>query len=188
MTEKSKATIEAFYGKPPKYSYFNGCSTGGKEGLMEAQRYPEDYDGINVGGSANFAQIHNRVQYVWNGQVTFGRGVPLANTATKATLTLINNAAVAACDGIDGVIDGVIDDPRACNFKPSSLLCKPGQAANTCLSALEVDALEKVYQGPRNPRTGEEIYPGLVPGSERGWGGHTAGPNIFATADQFFKY
>ena len=151
---------------------------------MAAQRYPEDYDGINVGGSANFAQIHNRVQYVWNGQVSFGKGTPLAG----ATLTLINNAAVAACDALDGVVDGVIDDPRACPFQPSSLLCAAGQAPGTCLTAAQVEALEKVYQGPRNPRTGEEIYPGLVRGSERGWGGHTAGPNIFSTADQFFKF
>jgi feruloyl esterase len=184
MTVKSKAIIEEFYGKPPKYSYFNGCSTGGKEGLMEAQRYPKDYDGINVGGSANFAQIHNRVQYVWNGQVTFGRGVPLAGS----TLALINDAAVAVCDALDGVVDGVIDDPRSCPFEPASLLCSLGQDPNTCLTAAQVDALEKVYAGPRNPRTGEEIYPGLVRGSERGWGGHTAGPNIFSTADQFFKF
>jgi feruloyl esterase len=184
MTVKSKAIIEAFYGQAPKYSYFNGCSTGGKEGLMAAQRYPEDYDGINVGGSANFAQIHNRVQYVWNGQVTFGRGVPLAGS----TLALINDAAVAACDALDGVVDGVIDDPLSCPFEPASLLCSVGQDPNTCLTAAQVDALEKVYEGPRNPRTGEEIYPGLVRGSERGWGGHTAGPNIFSTADQFFKF
>jgi feruloyl esterase len=107
---KSKAIVEAFYGKKPKYSYFNGCSTGGKEGLMAAQRYPEDFDGINIGGSANFDQIGNRVQYVWNGQVTFGRGVPLAG----ANLTLINNAVVAACDEVDGIKDGVLDDPREC--------------------------------------------------------------------------
>jgi feruloyl esterase len=184
MTEKSKAIIEAFYGRRAKYSYFNGCSTGGKEGLMEAQRYPDDYDGINVGGSANFAQIDNRVQYVWNGQVTFGKGTPLAG----ATLALINNAAVAACDALDGVVDGVIDNPLACPFQPSSLLCAAGQNPSTCLTAAQVEALEKVYQGPRNPRTGEEIYPGLVRGSERGWGGHTAGPSIFSTADQFFKF
>lgn len=183
MTMKAKAITKAFYAKAPKYSYFNGCSTGGKEGLMEAQRYPEDYDGINVGGSANFDQIGNRVQYVWNGQVSFGSGTPLAG----ATLTLINNAAVAACDALDGVVDGVIDDPRACNFQPSSLLCAAGQTSG-CLTQAQVTALEKVYQGPRNPRTGEELYPGLVRGSERGWGGHTAGPNIFATADQFFKF
>src|SRR5262245_65319091 len=151
MTVKSKAIIEAFYGQAPRYSYFNGCSTGGKEGLMAAQRYPEDYDGINVGGSANFAQIHNLVQYVWNGQVTFGRGGPLAGS----TLALINDAAVAACDALDGVVDGVIDDPLSCPFEPASLLCSVGQDPNTCLTAAQVDALEKVYEGPRNPRTGE---------------------------------
>jgi feruloyl esterase len=183
MTVKAKAIVKAFYGRSARYSYFNGCSTGGKEGLMEAQRYPEDYDGINVAGSANFDQIGNRVQYVWNGQVSFGSGTPLAG----ATLTLINNAAVQACDGLDGVVDGVIDDPRACRFQPSSLLCQAGQTTG-CLAPAQVTALEKVYQGPRNPRTGEELYPGLVRGSERGWGGHTAGPNIFSTADQFFKF
>jgi len=109
--------------------------------------------------------------------------VPLAG----ANLTLINNAVVAACDEVDGIKDGVLDDPRECTWQPSSLLCQPGQTSG-CLSALQVDALEKVYQGPRNPRTGEELYPGLPRGSERGWGGHTAGPNIFATADQFFKF
>lgn len=183
MTVKAKSIVEAFYGAPPKYSYFNGCSTGGKEGLMEAQRHPEDYDGINVAGSANFDQIGNREQYVWNGQVSFGAGTPLAGS----TLTLINAAAVAACDAADGVVDGVIDDPRQCTFQPSSLLCKAGQTTG-CLTQAQVTALEKVYQGPRNPRTGEEIYPGLVRGSERGWGGHTAGPAIFSTADQFFKF
>ena len=183
MTVKAKAIVAAFYGSAPKYSYFNGCSTGGKEGLMEAQRYPEDYDGINVAGSANFDQIGNRVQYVWNGQVSFGSGTPISG----ANLTLINNAAVAACDALDGVVDGVIDDPRACDFKPASLLCPAGQTTG-CLTQAQVTALEKVYQGPHNPRTGEELYPGLVRGSERGWGGHTAGPSIFSTADQFFKF
>jgi feruloyl esterase len=184
MTVKSKAIIQAFYGTAPRYSYFNGCSTGGKEGLMEAQRYPDDYDGINVAGSANFDQIGNRIQYVWNGQVTFGSGTPLAG----ATLTLINNAVVAACDAMDGVVDGVIDNPLACTWQPSSLLCAPGQDPNTCLTSAQVTALANVYAGPRNPRTGAELYPGLVRGSERGWSGHTAGPNIFSTADQFFKY
>jgi feruloyl esterase len=183
MTVQGKAIVAAFYGKPAKYSYFNGCSTGGKEGLMEAQRYPDDYDGINVGGSANFDQIGNRVQYVWNGQVTFGGGVPLAG----ATLTLINQAVLAKCDALDGVVDGVLDNPLACPFQPSSLLCQAGQTTG-CLTQAQVSALEKVYQGPRNPRTGEEIYPGLARGSELGWNGHTTGPAIFSTADQFFKF
>src|SRR5690349_564644 len=183
MTVKAKSIVKAFYGKAAKYSYFNGCSTGGKEGLMEAQRYPADYDGINVGGSANFDQIGNRMQYVWNGQVTFGIGVPLAG----ATLSTINSAVVTACDQLDGVKDGVIDDPRACPFQPASLLCKPGGPAD-CLTQAQVTALENVYQGPRNPRTGEEICPGLPRGSELGWNGHTTGPTIFSTADQFFKF
>jgi len=184
MTVKSKAIIQAFYAKKPKFSYFNGCSTGGKEGLMEAQRYPDDYDGINIGGSANFAQIHNRVEYVWNGQKTFGKaGTPI----TAATAALVNAAAVAACDARDGVIDGVIDDPLTCPFKPESLLCKAGQDPSTCLTQAQVDAVDAVYDGPRNPRTGEEIYPGLARGTERGWGTGTTGPGV-STADTFFKF
>lgn len=185
MTLKSKEVVSAFYGRKPKYSYFNGCSTGGKQGLTEAQRYPEDYDGIVV-GHPNFDQIGNRAQYVWNGQSTFGASPPAPLAGAK--LALINNAATAACDLLDGVEDGVIDDPRSCPFQPASLLCAAGQDPATCLTQLEVSALEKVYAGPRNPRTGASIYPGLVKGSERGWGGHTAGPNIFSTADQFFKF
>ncbi len=184
MTVKSKTIVRAFYGKSPKYSYFNGCSTGGKEGLMEAQRYPEDYDGINIGGSANFAQIHNRVEYVWNGQVTFGNA---ATPIGPAKAALVNAAAVAACDARDGVVDGVIDDPLTCPFKPSSLVCKPGQDPSTCLTAAEAEAVEKVYDGPRNPRTGEEIYPGLARGTELGWGTGTTGPGV-STADTFFKF
>ena len=181
----AKHLVDAYYGRAPEYSYFNGCSTGGKQGLTEAQRYPEDYDGIVV-GHPNFDQIGNRAQYVWNGQSTFGASpaAPLAGPK----LALINSAATAACDALDGVVDGVIDDPRKCPFLPASLLCAAGQDPATCLTQLEVSALEKVYAGPRNPRTGASIYPGLVKGSERGWGGHTAGPNIFSTADQFFKF
>jgi feruloyl esterase len=185
MTVKSKAIIKVFYRQSPKYSYFNGCSTGGKEGLMEAQRYPDDYNGINIGGSANFAQIHNRVEYVWNGQVTFGNaGTPIG----PATAALVNSAALKACDGLDGVTDGVIDNPLTCPFQPSSLLCAAGQDPSTCLTAAQVEAVEKVYEGPRNPITGAEIYPGLAVGTELGWGANTAGPTIFSTATQFFAY
>jgi feruloyl esterase len=185
MAVKSKAVIQQFYGKGPKYSYFNGCSTGGKEGLMAAQRYPDDFDGINIGGSANFAQIHNRVEYVWNGQVTFGNANTPINAATAA---LVNRAALAECDGLDGVLDGVIDDPLTCPFTPQSLLCQTGQDPSTCLTAAQVEAVEKVYEGPRNPITGAEIYPGLQRGTELGWGGNTAGPVIFSTATQFFAF
>lgn len=184
MTVQSKEIIKAFYGKKPKYSYFNGCSTGGKEGMMAAQRYPDDYDGINVAGSANFAQIHNRIQYVWDGQSTFGNaGTPL----TIAKLTLVNKAAIAACDAKDGVIDGVIDDPLTCDFHPSSIQCMIGQDPSTCLTANEVAAVENVYAGPR--ANGKEIYPGYARGTELGWSGGSAttGPGV-GTADTFFKF
>jgi feruloyl esterase len=186
MTVKSKAIVKAFYGKPAKYSYFNGCSTGGKEGLMEAQRYPDDYDGINVGGSANFNQIHNREEYVWNGQVTFGNAATPLNTAQ---LTLVNAAAIAECgEVLDGIADGVVEDPLTCPFRPSSLLCKTGQDPSTCLTAAQVEAVEKVYEGPHNPITGQEIYTGLGIGTELGWGSETSSTGSVSTAQTFFEY
>jgi feruloyl esterase len=186
MTVKSKAVIKAFYGKPPKYSYFNGCSTGGKEGLMEAQRYPDDYDGINVGGSANFNQIHNREEYVWNGQVTFGNAATPLNTPQ---LALVNAAAIAECgEVLGGIADGIIEDPLTCPFQPSSLLCKAGQDPNTCLTAPQIEAFEKVYQGPHNPITGKEIYTGLGIGTELGWGSETSSTGSVSTAQTFFEY
>jgi len=184
MTVNAKTLVDAFYGRTPHHAYWNGCSTGGKQALTEAQRYPADYDGISV-GDANFDQIGNRAQYVWNGQATF------ANPATKlssAQLSLVNKAVLKACDALDGVADDSIEDPRQCGFDPAVLQCQPGQDAAACLSAEQVGAVKKLYAGPRNPHTGEEIYPGLTPGSELGWGGVVNGPNIYATADQFFKY
>jgi len=201
MAVKSKAIVEAFYGKAPKYSYFNGCSTGGKEGLMAAQRYPDDFDGINVAGSANFDQIGNRIQYVWDGVVS---GQLPQTQLAGADLTLINKAVLAACDDLDGVADGVLDNPLACHFDPETFVfpfsgvygsIAPGQPLQctgaktaTCLTPAQVTALKEVYQGPRNPRTGEEIYPGLPRGSELGWNGHTTSTAIFSTAQQFFQF
>lgn len=183
-TVTSKAIIATAFGKEPRFSYFNGCSTGGKEGLMEAQRYPDDYDGINVGGSANFSQIHNREEYVWNGQVTFGNAAtPLGSNLTA----LVNAAGIAACDARDGVVDGVIEDPLTCPFKPQSLICANGQNPSTCLSQAQADAFSKVYAGPRDPVTGKQIYPGLGIGTELGWGTSTTGPGV-STADTFFKF
>jgi tannase/feruloyl esterase len=184
MTVKAKVIITAAYGTPPRFSYWDGCSTGGKEGLTEAQRYPEDYDGINVAGSANNAQIHNREQYVWNAQVTFGNAATPLGSALTA---LVNSAALAACDALDGVVDGVIDNPLTCPFKVAGLLCAQGQNPSTCLTQAQVTAFEKVYQGPRNPVTGKEIYPGYSFGTELGWGSNTTGP-LISTASNFFKF
>ena len=185
MTVKSKAIVTAAYGTPPQYSYWNGCSTGGKEGLMEAQRYPADYDGINIGGSANFAQIHNREQYVWTAQVTWGNAAtPLGATQ----LALANAGALKACDALDGVVDGVIDNPLTCPFNVASLTCTQGQDPSTCLTAAQVTAVQKVYGGPHNPLTGQEIYPGYGYGTELAWTAFTAAGPLSSTAQTLFEY
>jgi feruloyl esterase len=183
MTLKAKAIIAAYYGQSANYNYWNGCSTGGKEALMEAQRYPDDYHGIVV-GDPNFDQIGNRAMYVWDAQVTFANP---ATALSQAQLVLINNAVLKTCDANDGVTDGSVENPATCNFQPSSLVCTAGQDPTTCLTAAQAGALANLYAGPKNPRTGAEVYTGWPKGSELGWGGVIAGPGVFSTADQFFK-
>ncbi len=161
--ENSKSVIRTYYGRAAKHSYFDGCSNGGRQGLVEAQRYPADYDGIISGAPANF-WTHNFAGFIWDQQALQGDAqIP----ATK--MTTIENAALAACDALDGVKDGVIDDPTQCHFDPSVLLCK-GADSPSCLTAAQVGALKKIYAGPRNAK-GEQLFPGYVPGGEAGPGG-----------------
>ena len=161
--DKSKTVIQSFYAKPPKHSYFSACSNGGRQGLLEAQRYPTDYDGIISGAPANF-WTHNFAGFIWDQQALDGPGqIPASKMET------IENAALAACDANDGVKDGVIDDPTKCKFDPSVLLCK-GADSDSCLTAPQVAALKKIYDGPRNSK-GERLFPGYVPGGEAGPGG-----------------
>ncbi|HEY8521138.1 MAG TPA: tannase/feruloyl esterase family alpha/beta hydrolase [Gammaproteobacteria bacterium] len=161
MTVKAKAVIEAHYGNGPEYSYFNGCSTGGRQGLMEAQRFPEDYDGIVSGAPVNtFTHLH--IGQLWTAHATLK--TPGA-VLTRDDLTLVSNAVLEACDADDGVKDGILTDPRTCDFDPSVLACQSGRTEQ-CLAPQQIDALEKIYQGAVNPRTGVQIYPGLEPGSE----------------------
>jgi len=182
MTEKAKDIVKAFYGEGPRFSYFNGCSTGGKQGLTEAQRYPSDYHGILV-GDPNNSQSGNRAQYVWMAQVTFAKP---ETTIPASKLPLLHAAAMNACDAADGLKDGVIANPLACRFDPEVLQCKPDDIKSACFSPAQVSAIKKVYEGPRNPRTGESIYPGLAIGSELSWGAFVGGPRLFPTATQFF--
>jgi len=161
--DKSKAVIAGFYGHAAKHSYFSACSNGGRQGLMEAQRYPADYDGIISGAPANF-WTHNFAGFIWDQQALQGDAqIP----ASK--MPALENAALAACDAIDGVKDGVIDDPTKCHFDPSVLLCK-GAESDSCLTSAQVGALKKIYDGPKNSK-GERIFPGYVPGGEAGPGG-----------------
>ena len=180
--QAGKAILQAFYGTGPRLSYFTGCSDGGHEGLMEAQRYPGDYDGILAGASANF-WTHQSAAWVWEARATLDDP---AGYIPSSKLPMISQAAVAACDALDGLVDGFIDDPRPCEFDPSTLQC-PGPDADTCLTAAQVEAVRKIYAGPRNPRTDEQLYPGLEAGSEFGWTTLIAGPETFLGGD-FFKY
>jgi feruloyl esterase len=157
----SKEILQAYYGKTAEKAYFSGCSDGGREALMEAERYPEDFDGIIAGAPANH-WTHHFAGFVWNEIALNGK--PESKIAVEQ-LPAIQKAALAACDALDGVKDGVIEDPLACHFDPSVLLCH-GAAGADCLTQPQIEALEKIYAGPKNPRTGEQIYPGYEPGTE----------------------
>ena len=161
--ENAKAIIQAFYGAGPKYSYFSSCSNGGRQALMEAQRYPADYDGIIAGAPANFFSRAG-VSLRWN---VYATEADRASYIPASKLPTIQGAALAACDTAK---DGFIDDPTKCRFDPTKLLCN-GAESNSCLTQPQVAALKKIYTGPRNSN-GEQLYPGLMPGGEadpQGW-------------------
>lgn len=183
MTVQAKAIIKAYYGSGPKYSYWNGCSSGGKQGLKEAQRFPEDYDGIIAGAPAN-NWTHLMAGELWIGQATLKDP---ASHIPPYKYALINEAVLEACDSLDGVKDGVLENPMRCHFNPKMLQCK-GDDVPSCLTAAQVEAVRKIYAPATNPRTGKEIFPGLAPGSELGWGALAGGPKPFPIADEHFKY
>jgi feruloyl esterase len=160
MSVDSKAIIANFYEKAIRYSYWNGCSTGGKQALTEAQRYPEDYDGIVAGAPANFF-THLMFGNIWPAIAT------VKDPATKIPdekYPVIQQAVMKACDALDGVEDGIINNPEQCHFNPESLECK-GPDGPECLTPPQVRAVQKIYAGVKNSRTDEHIFPGLEPGS-----------------------
>ena len=156
----AKAIVRAFFGRDAGRTYFKGCSDGGREALMEAQRYPEDFDGIIAGAPAN-NWSHLFTGFVWNEQALAETPIP------PAKLPVIQNAVLAACDALDGVRDGLIEDPRACHFDPAPLICKSADAPD-CLTEGQAATLRRIYSGPKNPRTGEQIFPGYPVGTEAG--------------------
>lgn len=163
--------IRNFYGRPASYSYFNGCSDGGREALIEAQRYPEDFDGILSGAPALNLQVQNGLYHAWNARSNTGSdGKPVLLTAK---LPALHRAAVAACDTLDGVSDGLIAAPLACWFDPAVLQCAAGATADAnCLTAQEVDIVRKLYDGLRDAASGEKLaISGPLPGSELAWAG-----------------
>src|SRR5882672_11942640 len=165
MTRVAKEVVKAFYGKETQHSYFAGCSNGGRQALMEAQRFPEDYDGIIAGAPANF-WTHLLTKALADAQATT---LDPASYIPASKLPAIASAVNAACDAQDGVADGIVNDPRKCQFDPATMLCKTGDSEK-CLSAPQVAALKKLYAGP-NDAKGNKIFPGYLPGAEEGPGG-----------------
>ena len=180
VTVAAKGLIGAFYGRPPARSYFSSCSNGGRQALMEAQRYPDDYDGLIVGAPWNY-QSHSNAGFVWDAQTLSAPGAALP--ASK--LPAIHAAAQAACDAADGLTDNLIEDPSRCAFRPETMLCK-GADSDTCLTAAQVAALTKLYEGPRHPRSGASIFPGWARGSELGWGRLVAQGNFGTLGRGYF--
>ena len=157
MTIAAKGIIAAYYHSGPKYSYWNGCSTGGRQALAEAQRFPTDYNGIVAGAPANHVTRLQGAQ-VWTNSIAHKDE---AGYIPPAKYAAIHKAVLEQCDALDGVKDGVLEDPTRCKFDPAVLQCKTAEDAS-CLTAAQVEVARKIYAGPGN-------FPGLEPGSEAGW-------------------
>jgi feruloyl esterase len=166
-TVNSKQIAQAFYGKGPTHSYYAGCSQGGEQGLMEAQRYPDDYDGLLIGDPANNWTRHYAGAHLWYSIATL-KDPESYIPASK--VQLLANAVITACDANDGIADGVLDDPRQCRFDPAVLTCKAGQPPSSCFTVKQVKSIKNIWSGAHDSH-GTPIYPGLLPGGEAGSGG-----------------
>jgi hypothetical protein len=177
----AKALITAFYGHAPRYSYFDGCSQGGHEGLTEAQRYPHDFDGILAGAPASITTELNGFNQPWLARVDFDAAGRVILPASK--LPALHAAVLARCDGLDGIADGQLDDPRQCPFDPAALTCPAGVDRADCLTPAQVAVVRKIYSGAVDAR-GRHLYPGGQPfGSELVWAGWMIPPDPTATQD-----
>lgn len=168
----AKRIIAAYYEQQARRSYFDGCSTGGRQGLMSAQRFPDDFDGILVGAPV-LDFTGTIISYAWNQKQLN------ANPITAEQLRIVADAAYGKCDALDGLSDGVIDDPRSCGFRARTEvpLCSPGASESACLTSTQIDAVEAIYRGPRSGDTaigrtwpiGSEISAPFATGSRSGW-------------------
>jgi feruloyl esterase len=164
----AKALIARFYGQAASYSYFDGCSDGGREALMEAQRYPHDFDGIAAGAPANNMAVQNTFHHAWN--VVANKDKDGNFILLSAKLPLIHTAVLNACDGLDGLKDGLIDDPRQCHFDPGTLLCRAGADPSTCLTKAEAGVVRRLHDGAVDAH-GNRLEPAIAHewGSELDW-------------------
>jgi len=163
MTVAAKVLTSAYFGRREDRAYFTGCSTGGRQALAAAQRYPDDYDGI-VSGAPAYYPSHIQGMQVWTAAISNRSEAAMLG---PAEFGLVNDAVIAACDTIDGVADGVIEDPRQCSFEPATLAGGSGNGGG-CRNPEQAETVRQIYAGPRDAG-GASIYPGLAPGSETGW-------------------
>ena len=190
VTELAKKIIQTYYGKAPQHSYFAGCSTGGRQAVMEALKYPKDFDGIISGAPA--LDYTGLVATFFSWLVQANRDAEGKHILDPSKVKLVSEAVYKQCDGKDGLEDGIIQDPRECDFDPSSLLCC-GTETENCLTAEEVTVLNKFYRGPKNSQ-GKQLYPGGLPyGSEPFWflwvTGRGKGPGLIELFNiDFLKY
>jgi feruloyl esterase len=179
----AKVVLEAFYGAKPRFSYFEGCSGGGRQAFMEAQRFPEDFDAM-VAGAPGYDRTNSFFQMVMLAQATLKDP---ASFIPSTKYPALHRAALAACDEKDGAADGLISDPLRCSFDPAVIACK-GDDGPDCLTAPQVVAAKRIYAPVVHPRTGEQIFPGLEPGSELRWAATSGGPKPLQVADDLFKF
>jgi len=171
-TETGKALTAAYYGMAPRYSYMIECGGGSAAALHEVQKYPADYDGVVVGGHA--AHLTRQIfGQLWLWQATHPNGVAIL---PAAKLPVIHDAVLAKCDRLDGVKDGLLENPTRCTFDPKEIECPSGDGSN-CLTAPQVEAVRKIYAGPTNPRTNERVWSPLYRGSELDWSFFVDAPN-----------
>lgn len=178
-TVAGKAVTNAYYGAAPKFSFMLECGGGSAAALHEVQKYPADYDGVVVGGHA--AHLTRQIfGQTWLWQATHPNGTAVM---PPAKLRVLHDAVLAKCDLLDGVKDGLLENPLRCSFDPKEIECRAADGAN-CLTPVQVEAARKVYAGPSNPRTNEKVWPGLFRGSELDWAFFTdaAGPIGIATS------
>jgi feruloyl esterase len=182
MTLVAKAVIAGYYGRQPSHSYWTGCSAGGRSALMEAQRFPDDFDGI-IAGSPGLDWTGRATQSIWIAQAVHKEA---ASYIPPDKFPLIHNAVLASCDSLDGVKDGVLENPVRCHFDPLELQCKSDDNDN-CLSPPQVETARAIYKTLLDPKTKQPVFHGFQPGSEMGWR-TMAGPQPFQIGIDFFRY
>lgn len=165
MTVAAKAITKRYYGHAASRAYYSGCSTGGAEAMEEVEYFPNDYDGVHA-GSPGMGYSHLMESFLWSAKL------PAQQPESKLTpeaLGVLSRAVLQHCEGEDAVRNGFLANPQACHFEPSTIQCKTGDDASTCLSEAQVHEADRLYSPVLDSRTGKELYPGFVRGSENQW-------------------